>query len=203
MSSREPAGSSGEGGAPAPPSLSAAVSPAFEPLAAATVYEGRLVDVELARFRHADGEEVEREIVRSRGAAGVVAYDAAAVWLVRQPREAVMEPSLLEIPAGRLDRDGEAPLQTAQRELAEEIGRAARSWKPILSYYSSAGFTDERVHLFAASELYEQHAESGENERIEVVAWPLAELEAAIAQCADAKTLIGLMWLARQLHGTR
>jgi 8-oxo-dGTP pyrophosphatase MutT (NUDIX family) len=163
-----------------------------------SVYQGRLVDVRVERFRHDDGETVEREIVRHRGAVGVVASDEQAVWLVRQPREAVGS-RLLEIPAGRLDVDGEQPLQAAKRELAEEIGRGARSWSPILSYYSSAGFTDERVHLFCASELFESHADSGEQERIEVVRWPLEGIAEAIEQCEDAKTLIGLLWLQRRL----
>jgi len=173
---------------------------AFEALGGETVYSGRLVNVRIERFRHADGEEVEREIVRHQGAVGIVAHDAERVWLVRQPREAVGDPDLLEIPAGRLDVEGEQPLQAARRELAEEIGLGARSWEPILSYYTSAGFTDERVHLFHASELFEKSAESEENERIEIVGWPLAEIERAIAQCEDAKTVIGLMWLARRLN---
>jgi ADP-ribose pyrophosphatase len=97
--------------------------------------------------------------------------------------------------------EGEEPLQAAQRELAEEIGLGAESWEPILAYYSSAGFTDERVYLFAATGLHEASADSGENERIEIVRWPLSDLDAAIGQCEDAKTLIGLMWLARELNG--
>jgi len=175
------------------------VSAAFEPVGGETVYPGRLLDVRIERFRHADGEEVTREVVHHRGAVGIIAYDAEQVWLVRQPREAVGEPALLEIPAGRLDVDGEEPLQAAQRELAEEVGRGARSWEPVLSYYVSAGITDERMHLFSATDLYEAHAHSDEEERIEVVRWPLAQLDAAIAECADAKTLIGLLWLARRL----
>jgi ADP-ribose pyrophosphatase len=174
---------------------------AFVALGGETVYEGRLVDVRVERFRHADGEEVSREIVRHRGAVAVVAHDERHVWLVRQPREAVEEPDLLEIPAGRLDVEGEEPLQAARRELAEEIGLGARDWQPILSYYTSAGFTDERVHLFEASGLYESSAESAENERIEIVRWPLEELDRALEEISDAKTLIGLLWLARRLNG--
>ncbi len=171
----------------------------FEVLGGETVYHGRLVDVRIERFRHADGAEETREIVRHRGAVAIVAHDGERVWLVRQPREAVGESDLLEIPAGRLDVDGEAPLAAAQRELAEEIGRGAHSWEPILTYYTSAGFTDERVHLFLATGLHERSAHSEENERIEIVGWPLRELDRAIAQCRDAKTLIGLFWLARRL----
>jgi ADP-ribose pyrophosphatase len=169
-------------------------------LGADTVYSGRLVEVRVERFLHADGEVVSREIVRHRGAVGIVARDRDVVWLVRQPREAVGEERLLEIPAGRLDVDGEEPARAARRELAEEIGRGARAWESILTYYSSAGFTDERVHMFYATELHEARAHSEENERIEVVAWPLGELQLAIDQCRDAKTLIGLLWLARRLN---
>jgi ADP-ribose pyrophosphatase len=164
-----------------------------------TVYNGRLVDVRVERFRHADGEEVTREIVRHRGAVAVVAHDDERVWLVRQPREAV-EAELLEIPAGRLDVDGESPLEAAQRELAEEVGLGAQSWEPLFSFYTSAGFTDERVHLFSATGLHEERAESDENERIEIIPWPLGGLDEAIAECRDAKTLIGLLWLARRLN---
>jgi ADP-ribose pyrophosphatase len=122
------------------------------------------------------------------------------VWLVRQPREAVGDPALLELPAGRLDVAGETPLACAQRELAEEIGLAAERWEPILEYWSSPGFADERVYLFCARDLYERHADSGEEERIEVVPWSLPRLDDALAECHDAKTLIGLMWLARSLE---
>jgi 8-oxo-dGTP pyrophosphatase MutT (NUDIX family) len=174
--------------------------PAFEALDGETVYDGRIVDVRVERFRHADGEIVSREIVRHKGAVAIVVQDERDVWLVRQPREAVDEGALLEIPAGRLDVPGEQPLQAAQRELAEEIGRGARHWEAIVTYYTGAGFTDERVHLFLATDLYEAHADSGENERIEIVRWPLAALDEAIAESRDAKTLIGLQWLARRLN---
>jgi ADP-ribose diphosphatase len=176
---------------------------AFQALGGDTVYHGRLVDVRNERFRHADGEEVTREVVRSRGAVGILAHDGKQLWLVRQPREAVDEPDLLEIPAGRLDVEGEEPLDAAKRELAEEIGRGARSWEGILTYYTSAGFTDERVHLFLATDLFEESADSGENERIELLAWPLERLEQAIEECRDAKTLIALLWLARRLNAER
>jgi ADP-ribose pyrophosphatase len=130
---------------------------------------------------------------------GIVAHDSDVVWLVRQPREAVGEERLLEIPAGRLDVAGEAPEAAARRELAEEIGRGAHRWEPIVTYYSSVGFSDERVHLFDATDLFEHSAVSEENERIEVVPWPLGGLDAALEECRDAKTLIGLLWLARRI----
>ncbi len=177
------------------------MSPAFEPIGGETVYHGRLVDVRVERFRHDDGEEVTREVIRHSGAVAIVAYDSEHVWLVRQPREIVGEPALLEIPAGRLDVKGEDPLAAAQRELAEEIARGARRWEPIVTYHVSPGIIDERVHLFCASDLYQAEARSEEEERIEVVPWPLGGLDGAIAESRDSKTLIGLLWLARRLGG--
>jgi 8-oxo-dGTP pyrophosphatase MutT (NUDIX family) len=176
------------------------VSEPFEAVDSETVYTGHIVDVRIERFRHADGAVVSREVVRHSGAVGMLAHDEQHVWLVRQPREAVGEPALLEIPAGRLDKQGEEPLAAAQRELAEEIGRGARNWEPILSFYTGAGFTDEQIHLFLATDLYEAHADSGEDERIEIVPWPLEDLQGAIDECHDAKTLIALFWLVRRLN---
>jgi ADP-ribose pyrophosphatase len=167
----------------------------FEPLGGRTVYEGRIVTLRIERFRFADGEEVEREIVRHQGAVGILVHDDADVFLVRQPREAIDDPDFLEIPAGRLDVEGEAPLDAAKRELAEEIGKAAATWEPITDYVSTVGVMDEVVHLFHATELSEAHAEAEHNERIEIVRWPLADLDGAIAETRDAKTLIGLLWL--------
>jgi 8-oxo-dGTP pyrophosphatase MutT (NUDIX family) len=131
----------------------------------------------------------------------IVAHDDQHVWLVRQPREVVGDPGLLELPAGKLDVEGEPPLETAQRELIEETGKAAARWESLGHCFSSPGFTDERMEVFLATELSDASAESGENERIEVVAWPLAGLDDAIDACVDAKSLVGLMWFRRRLRG--
>jgi 8-oxo-dGTP pyrophosphatase MutT (NUDIX family) len=167
----------------------------FEPLDARTVYDGRIVSLRIERYRYPDGEEVEREVVRHQGAVGVLAHDDTDVFLVRQPREVIGDPDFLEIPAGRLDVEGEAPLEAAKRELAEEIGKAAGSWEYLTDYVSSVGVMDEVVHLFLATGLSDERAEAEHNERIEVVRWPLADLDGAIAASRDAKTLIGLLLL--------
>jgi len=168
--------------------------PSIEPLGGETAFEGKTFTVRIERFRHPDGEEAEREIVRRQDAAAVVAYDDEHVWLVRQPREAILQYTL-ELPAGKLDVEGETPLQTAQRELAEEIGRAAARWEEVRSYYASSGYTDELVHVFAATGLRPIDTEPDPGERIEVVRWPLADLDAALAATNDAKTVVGLQWL--------
>ena len=123
------------------------MSSRFERVGGETQYEGKIFTVVEETFRHEDGEEVTREIVRHQGAVGVVAHDDERIYLVRQPREAIGVPDLLEIPAGKLDVDGEEPLEAVKRELAEEIGKAAEDWEHLVSFYTSPGFTDEEVHV--------------------------------------------------------
>jgi 8-oxo-dGTP pyrophosphatase MutT (NUDIX family) len=163
----------------------------FEKVGSEVTHDGIIGQVRVERFRHADGEEVQREVIGHMGAVGIVAHDDEHVWLVRQPREAVGEWTL-EIPAGKLDEEGESSLTTAQRELAEEIGKAAEHWEPLDWFYSSAGFTDEKIELFLATGLSDAAADSGEDERIEIVPWPLERLDEAIAESRDAKTLVAL-----------
>jgi len=124
--------------------------------------------------------------------------------LTRQPREVIGASASLEIPAGKLDVPGEPPLETAKRELAEEIGKLASDWQELLAFYTSPGFSDERVWLFVATGLSESPPAAGdEDERIEILPWPLARLDDAIAECEDSKTLIALLWLAARSRGDR
>ena len=141
---------------------------AFERIGGEEVWEGRIAKVRVDRFRYDDGEEAEREIVDHPGAVAVIAHDGERIYLVRQPREAVDEQALLELPAGKVEDDG--PLETGKRELAEE------------------------VHVYLATELEDADAEADESERIEVVTAPLAGLDDVIAECRDAKSLVGLLW---------
>ena len=123
----------------------------------------------------------------------MVAHDERFLYLVRQPREAVGEDALLELPAGKLDEPGESPIECAKRELAEEVGKAASQWRELKRFYTSPGFAEEEVTVYLATELEDTDAESDEEERLEVVAWPLEDLHRAIEECRDAKSLIGLL----------
>jgi 8-oxo-dGTP pyrophosphatase MutT (NUDIX family) len=158
-------------------------------------WKGRMLAVRRDRFEYDDGEEATREIVDHPGAVAVVAHDGERLYLVAQPRESVDEQELLELPAGKLDEEGESPLETAQRELAEEIGLAARTWEHLTTVYSSPGFTNEEIHVYLATDLHETDAEPVEGERIEVRIAPLSELHGLIKACRDAKTVVGLLWL--------
>ncbi|HEY1595837.1 MAG TPA: NUDIX hydrolase [Thermoleophilaceae bacterium] len=168
---------------------------AFERIGVDEVWSGRIANVRVETWRLDDGEEVEREVVGHPGAVAIVAHDGEQLYLVRQPREPVAEPALLELPAGKLDKDGEAPLETAKRELAEEIGKGAHTWEHLTTFYISPGFSDEEMHLFLATDLYDEHAEAEENERIEIETVPLARLDDLIRESADSKSLVGLLWL--------
>ena len=173
----------------------------FERTGSEEVYSGLIATVRVDTFRHDDGEEVKREYVAHPGAVVMLAHDGETLYLVRQPREAAGLEGLLELPAGKLDAEGEDREQTVRRELAEEIGKGARSVEHVKSFYSSPGFTDELMHLYLCTDLYDERAEADENERIEVVPWPLDQVDDAIAETPDAKSLIGLLWLQAYLRG--
>jgi 8-oxo-dGTP pyrophosphatase MutT (NUDIX family) len=179
------------------------MSSRFERVASETIYDGSFFTVRRDRFRHEDGEVAQRDIVEHPGAVGVVVLDGDRLWLVRQPREAVGVPDLLEIPAGKLDEPGEDPLATAKRELAEEIGKQAADWEPMGSFYTSPGFAGEEVHLFMATGIsdVDERPEVEENERIDVEVRPLSELDAILAETKDSKTLIALLKLKLRLAG--
>ena len=166
-----------------------------------TRYEGQIVTVREETFRYPDGDTAEREVVLHPGAVAVVAHDDLHVYLVRQPREAVEEPALLELPAGKLDEEGESPLDAMKRELVEEVGMEANEWRELKRMYTSPGFAREEVWIYVATGLREVAHEPDPSERIEVVPWPLAELDRAIAECKDSKTLVGLLLFERERGG--
>jgi 8-oxo-dGTP pyrophosphatase MutT (NUDIX family) len=177
------------------------MSSRFARLAAQTVYQAKIAAIKKGTFRHEDGEEVTREWAEMDGAVAVVAHDAERLWLVRQPREATGEPDLLELPAGRLDEEGEAPLDTARRELAEEIGKAAEHWEHLTTFYTTPGFTNEQCHVYLATGLRDEPGQQIEGERIDIEVHALAELDELIAEARDAKTLIGLLMLRDRMRG--
>ncbi len=159
------------------------------------VYRGPIASVRMETFQYSDGSRSTRQVVLHPGAVCVVPHDGRSVYMVEQPREAVEEPALLELPAGKLDVEGETPLECAQRELGEEIGKSAGDWRELKSFYTSPGFANERVWLFLATELYDTPARRHADERIEIVEFALDDLDTAIDRCEDAKSLIGLMML--------
>jgi 8-oxo-dGTP pyrophosphatase MutT (NUDIX family) len=158
-----------------------------------TTHEGKLVSVRIDEFRYEDGSTSEREVVVHSGAVAVIAHDDRRLFMVRQPREAVGEESLLELPAGKLDVEGESPLDCAKRELVEEVGVEASEWRELKRIYSSPGFTNEEVQIFVATDLRQVDPDPSDEERIEIVEVLLDDLDHAIESCLDAKSLVGLL----------
>ena len=169
---------------------------AFERVDGEVVYAGRIGTVRLERFRHDDGEVVEREVIEHPGAAVMLPVDGDRIWLVRQPREVVGE-ELVELPAGKLN--GGEVLDTAKRELREEIGKSAATWQHLTTFYASPGFTNEQIHAYLATDLSDDPLEAEEEERIEVVSEPLERIDDVIRACKDAKSLLTLLWFRAYL----
>ena len=116
----------------------------MERIGSRKTHDGVTISVRVDEIRYDDGETSEREVVEHPGAVAILAHDDETIFMVRQPREAVGEASLLELPAGKLDVEGESPLDCAKRELIEEVGLQAEEWREVKRMYTSPGFADEQ-----------------------------------------------------------
>ena len=162
-----------------------------EPERSRTVYDGELFDVVVEEW---NGRE--REIVEHPSATAIVAIDRdGCVTLVRQFREAVRKP-LVELPAGTMEA-GEAPLASAQRELAEEVGLRGGRWRELGVFYTTPGFCRERMYVFLADAVERVEASPDEDEAVEIVRWRVEEIERRLGELEDAKTIAGLLLYLR------
>jgi ADP-ribose pyrophosphatase len=166
------------------------------------VYHGKVIDLDVDAVRFPDGSVGTLEMIRHPGAAAVVPFASdprgpdPTILLIKQYRYAA-NGTLWEIPAGRLD-PGEDPQACAERELLEEVGVKAGRVERLTTIWTTPGFTDERIHLFWASELTAgQHARESD-EFIEVTPKPLSEVLALIksGEICDAKTCLAILFVA-------
>lgn len=168
------------------------------------IHRGRTLTFRVDVVADAAGERREREVVEHPGAVTIVPLLDEDVLLVRQWRTPVGG-LLLELPAGTLDRlaDGttEDPDVAAARELGEETGHAAAAWRSLGRFYTAPGFTDEFMHLYLATGLrpIPDHPGPAADERLRVerVPWRDAVSMAERGEIRDAKSLVGLLRLAR------
>lgn len=153
------------------------------------VYEGSEFDVSVE-----DGVE----IVEHPGSVAVVAVDTEGfVTLVRQYR-APAGGDLLELPAGKVD-EGEAPLDAARRELAEETGLTGGEWRELARFYTTPGFCDETMRVFVATGCERGEASPDADEEIELVRIPLGQVAETVAEIDDGKTVTGLLLYLREI----
>jgi ADP-ribose pyrophosphatase len=168
-------------------------------LSSRRIYEGKVLSLDLDEVEEPGGVRTTREVVRHSGSVAVLAIqDDGRIVLVRQYRYPV-DAAVWELPAGRLD-EGEGPEEAAQRELQEEIGQRAGDLRKIAFFYTTPGFCDEIMHVFRATSLVASVAKGDEDERIEIGAFPLGELEAMIArgEIREGKTLVALLMELRR-----
>jgi 8-oxo-dGTP pyrophosphatase MutT (NUDIX family) len=165
---------------------------------------GRVFRVARARYLDPEGHPFERFLVHHPGAVAIVAVDGERrVHLVRQYRASV-EQAVLELPAGTCDVDGEARVDTARRELAEEVGLQARDWQALATVCNSPGYSDQRTTIFLATGLSPCPTARGgvEEQWMTVETLPLdgATEDVGAEAVVDETTLLGLV-LARSALG--
>ena len=157
------------------------------PDASRIVYDGKQIDLVVEQW----GDR-EREIVEHPGSTAIVAVDAEGyVTLVRQLREPARK-RLLELPAGTLE-PGEQPLETAKRELAEEVGLRGGDWTELGAFYTTPGFCRERMHVFLAENVEGGEASPQADEEVETVRWRVEDVASRLDELEDAKTIAGLL----------
>jgi ADP-ribose diphosphatase len=161
-------------------------------------YSGHLLSLRVDEVELDSGRHATREVVEHPGAVAILAWDGERLAAVRQWRQAAGA-ELLEIPAGTLE-PGESPLLTAQRELAEECGLTATRWEEGPAFYTAPGFSTELLTIFLATDLHTVDARPPEDEALERSWLTLADALAAIddGRIRDAKSLVGILWLARR-----
>jgi len=174
------------------------------------VHRGRVLEFRIDTVERADGRRARREVAGHPGAVAIVALDPdERVLLVRQYRHPAGR-VLLEIPAGTLDRDAatgapEDPDDAARRELEEETGYRAGRWERLVDFWTAPGFATERMFLYLATDLSpagDGRLGPDEDEALELVRLPWREAVAAAerGEMGDAKSLVGLLWLARRME---
>jgi len=173
-----------------------------------TVHRGFYLEVRVDDVLTPGGRRATRDIVGHPGAVAIVALDPdGRVLMVRQFRLAAGR-TLLEIPAGTLNRGADGSLEdpdvAARRELEEETGFRARTWQALGSFWTAPGFATELMHLYLARDLVPAHEDrlapdADEHLELEQIPWRVAVAMAEGGEIADAKSIVGLFRLARML----
>ena len=179
-------------------------------MASELLHRGRFLEFRVDTVERADGRQARRDVAVHPGAVAIVAVDPEGrILLVRQYRHPAGR-ALLEIPAGTLDRDASAgtvedPDLAARRELEEETGYRAATWERLTDFWTAPGFATERIFLYLATDLVRAGPDRrvpDEDEVLELerLPWRAAIVAAERGEIRDAKSLIGIYWLARRME---
>lgn len=161
-------------------------------------YRGRLLHVKKDRVRLPNGGESSREYIVHPGAAVIIpVFDNGDILLERQHRYPLRR-DFLELPAGKFDPH-ETELACAQRELIEETGYEAQTWRQLPTFYPCIGYANERLVYFEARNLIHVGDNMDEDEFLEILRVPFSEALAMVGdgRIDEAKTVMGLLWYDR------
>lgn len=160
-----------------------------------TIYDGKILSLRVETVELPDKKYSKREIVDHKKGVGIIAFDGEdSLFLVRQYRIAIDE-NTLEIPAGLVESN-ELPIDTARRELQEEIGYFPEDIEYLFTVYSSPGFTNDKLSLFLARDLRESKLDQDDGEFAVRVSYKIEDLYNMVqnGEITDAKTVIAIMY---------
>lgn len=171
------------------------------------VYAGRVISVDLDTVEFPNGTTGQLEMVRHPGASAVIPFlenengQDPTILLIRQYRYAA-DGFLLEVPAGRLEED-ESPETCAHRELREETGYSAERLELLTTFYTTPGFTDERIHLYMALGLTEGEAALESDEILDLQPMKLSEAVGMVrsGRIVDGKSMLAILLAAARNRG--
>lgn len=167
------------------------------------IYQGKVITLQVDTVKLPNGGEATREIVRHPGGVSVLAIKDGKMLVVEQYRKPLGK-SQVEIPAGKLDKGAEDPLEAAKRELEEETGYRSDHLQHICSYYTSPGFADEIMHMYFTDQLEKSEMNLDDDEFLVCEAITLDQALAYIREgrISDAKTVMAVYtWQLYQATG--
>lgn len=162
------------------------------------IYEGKILSLRVETVEMPDKKYSKREIVDHMKGVGIIAFDGEdSIYLVRQYRKAIDE-FTLEIPAGLVEAN-EKPIETAKRELQEEIGYKPLDIEYLFDMHASPGFTNDKLSFFLAKDLEESKLEEDEDEFLERKSFKIDDIYNMVinGEITDAKTIIAVLFAKR------
>ncbi|WP_196594597.1 NUDIX domain-containing protein [Pectinatus sottacetonis] len=171
-------------------------------ISSTAVFTGNLLHVKKDTVELPNGSTAYREWIKHPGASAIIPYTASGdIIMVRQYRYPVQQVTL-EIPAGKLDLNGENPLDCAKRELSEETGYKAEKYTKLLILATTVGFSNEYIHIYLAEKLTAGKMHPDEDEFINLVKIPLSKAVKMIynGEIIDAKSISAILLVDKIKH---
>lgn len=166
-----------------------------------TIYDGKILKLRVDTVELENKKYSKREIVDHQKGVGIIAFDdEGKLWMVKQYRKAI-DKVTLEIPAGLVESN-ELPIETAKRELQEEIGYIPENISYLFDMHASPGFTNDKLSFFIASDLVQSKLEQDEDENVMAYSYSIDDLYNMIenGELTDAKSIIAVLYAKKILN---